>query len=271
MKIPPLSNIRSYINAVMEIPSNENRDASVSELVESHLKLVVSIALAKYRDPETLSDTIQDGNLALIKAAENYDSSKGVSFASYAIPYINYAMIQTSLDNKFPMRLITTKPLRKAFFNLSKYRSGKTLTQEEANKMSVDLSIGLDDIRELESRLSIGTISLNDDYGDDDSNSPAEWLGSDDQEPSKIMHRSEVDHFETVELESALQLLTDRERSIIQDRWFRQIDDESSTQMTLKELGEKHSVSHERIRQIEANAFKKMRKVLDSKAHSLYN
>jgi RNA polymerase sigma-32 factor len=271
MKIPSLANIRQYINAVMEIPSNEDRNASKEDLIHSHLKLVVSIAMNKRKEFQHLEDAIQDGNMALIKAAENYDSSKGVSFATYAIPYINYAMIQTTLDIRFPMKLITTKPLRKAFFNLSKYRTGKVLTDEEAIRMSTELDIDISVVRELEQRLSIGTVSLNDDFEDDDKASPAESLGDDSHEPSNILHAKEIDDFETNDIQSALSILNERELSIIKDRWFKQINDEDSTQITLRELGIKHSVSTERIRQIEASAFKKMKKVLDKKATQLYN
>lgn len=247
----------SYINKVKEFDMIEDfATASKEELIKSHLRLVTSIAIKfrGYNHPK-LDDYIQEGNLALIKCAENFDPSMGVKFASYCMTFIQKAIVNYDIDTKYPIKTLTTKPLRKAFFNLKKYTSQDKVDVE---KMSKELNISKQDIYEVMQRksatfFSTSTIRLNlESLGPD----PLIDIRDETYSPETVMRNLEYEDFLENQIHECISVLNDRERFIIENRYF------TDSPMVFADIAPIFGVSIERIRQIEVAALKKMKKVL---------
>lgn len=259
-----LSQSQLYMNTVMDdLPMlEEGKTYTKQELVMSHLRLVVRI-VSQYvnknrHDQENLfDDLIQEGNLALMKAAETFDPSQNIAFASYAIPHIKYAIQEARMEAKSTFKLCTTKAHRKVYFNISKYRSGETLNPDELIKMSTELNLSVDKIRESELRLRTQYFSIDDEYTED-GDAYAYTVGDETYEPSKYIENLEMEYLLNYGIKNAMNKLNDREKVIIQERWM---NDENAP--VLKEFGERFGVSTERARQIEQGAMKKLRKELE--------
>ena len=247
----------SYYKQIQSLPMLEDTaTASTEELIVSHLRLVTSIVSKTYRhDHELYDDLIQIGNIALMTAAKNYDATRGIKFASYAIPYIQMLIMNYVMDNRSDIKVLTTKPIRKAYFNQKKYRSidGKL----DRERMSADLSISVEDIQEMEQRMSNHFISigLSDTDEDDFFQVPDE-----NSDPAKVIQHLEFEDFMQNDIKEAMDKhLTDRERFIIEHRYF--VDEP----LILKDIAPIFGVSVERVRQIEKQALGKLKKVLDKK------
>lgn len=234
-------------------------NASRDELVLAHLRLVPSIVNKTYRfDHPLYDDMVQAGNIALMTAAKNYDPTKGVKFGSYAIPYIQMCVMHYVLDNKNDVRVLTSKPIRKAFFNLRKYKTVEGGLDRE--RMASELKISVSDIREMEQRINKQYVSVGLSDSDDDDFFQIPDIESD---PAKILERLEFEKFFEFDIQDAMKLLSDRERFIIENRYF------GEDVMTFHDLSVIFNVSKERIRQIELAALKKLKVALLEKFESV--
>jgi RNA polymerase sigma-32 factor len=154
------------------------------------------------------------------------------------------------------MKIATTKAQRKLFFNLrSMKKSHAALTREETEAVAAQLRVKTTDVAEMETRLSGHDVSL-EPVGEDEEDSfgPLSYLSNPDDEPGRILEHEQSERLRTQGLEKALQSLDPRSRRIIEARWLREKDT-----LTLHDLAAEFGVSAERIRQIEAQAMKKMR------------
>jgi len=157
------------------------------------------------------------------------------------------------------VKIATTKAQRKLFFNLRSMKKGHgALTREETEAMASALRVKPSDVSEMEMRLGGQDISL-EPIGDDDEDSfgPISYLTNPEEEPGRILEHEESERLRSQGLESALKSLDPRSRRIIEARWLREDDT-----ATLHELADEFKVSAERIRQIEAQAMKKMRALI---------
>ncbi|MGN6512614.1 MAG: RNA polymerase factor sigma-32, partial [Lysobacteraceae bacterium] len=172
--------------------------------------------------------------------------------------WIRAEMHEFILRNWRIVKVATTKAQRKLFFNLrkSKTRLG-WLNAEEVRAVARDLNVSERDVLEMESRLAGRDVGFDAPADEDDDHAPpapAHYLVARDEDPSQAYERadSEADQLEV--LREGLQRLDARSRDIIRRRW---LDD--GNKVTLQELADEYGVSAERIRQIEANALKKMK------------
>src|SRR5690606_3129806 len=152
----------------------------------------------------------------------------------------------------------TTKAQRKLFFNLrkSKKRLG-WLNAEEVRAVAADLNVSEREVMEMESRLSGRDIGFDLSADDDDDHappSPAAYLRAQDEGPAQVYERNDTEDHQLELLREGMAQLDARSRDIIRRRW---LDD--SNKVTLQELADEYGVSAERIRQVEANALKKMK------------
>jgi RNA polymerase sigma-32 factor len=136
------------------------------------------------------------------------------------------------------------------------------MTREETDEMASQLRVKASDVSEMEMRLGGQDISL-EPIGEDDEEGfgPISYLSNPEEEPGRILEHEETERLRTRGLENALNSLDQRSRRIIEARWLR--DDDSAT---LHELADQFGVSAERIRQIEAQAMKKMRALIPAAA-----
>ena len=267
-----LGSLDAYISAVHQIPvltvdyeqtlarrfrEEEDLDAA-RELVHSHLRFVVHVARGYNGYGLQLGDLIQEGNIGLMKAVKRFDPEMGVRLVSFAVHWIRAEMHEFILKNWRIVKVATTKAQRKLFFNLrkSKTRLG-WMNAAEVSAVAKDLNVSEREVLEMESRLSgrdIGFDAPSDEDDDHAPPSPGAYLKTQEEDPSQVYERADSEGNELELLREGMAGLDKRSRDIIARRW---LDDENK--VTLQELADEYGVSAERIRQIEANALKKMK------------
>jgi RNA polymerase sigma-32 factor len=267
-----LGSLDAYIGAVHQIPvltvedeqslarrfrDGEDLDAA-RELVHSHLRFVVHVARGYNGYGLQLGDLIQEGNIGLMKAVKRFDPDMGVRLVSFAVHWIRAEMHEFILKNWRIVKVATTKAQRKLFFNLrkSKTRLG-WMNAAEVTAVAKDLNVSEREVLEMESRLSgrdIGFDAPSDDDDDHAPPSPAAYLMTAEEDPSQAYERADSEDNQLQLLREGLAELDARSRDIIKRRWL-----DADSKITLQELADEYGVSAERIRQIEANALKKMK------------
>ena len=265
-----VGSLDAYISAVHRIPvlsqeeeqalsrryHDENDLASARKLVMSHLRFVVHVARGYSGYGLQMGDLIQEGNIGLMKAVKRFDPDQGVRLVSFAVHWIRAEMHEFILRNWRIVKVATTKAQRKLFFNLrkSKKRLG-WMNAEEVRLVAKDLGVPEATVREMESRLSGRDVGFEApaDADEDAKPAPEAFLVDEGADPyDNIADADQADNqLET--LSEALKKLDDRSRDIIQRRWL------NEDKATLQDLADEYGVSAERIRQVEANAMKKMR------------
>jgi RNA polymerase sigma-32 factor len=265
-----VGSLDAYISAVHRIPvlsQEEEQDlsrryqseedlASARKLVMSHLRFVVHVARGYSGYGLQLSDLIQEGNIGLMKAVKRFDPDQGVRLVSFAVHWIRAEMHEFILRNWRIVKVATTKAQRKLFFNLrkSKKRLG-WMNAEEVRVVAKDLGVPEATVREMESRLSGRDIGFEApaDADEDAKPAPEAFLIDEGADPYENVADADQTDNQLETLSSALQKLDQRSRDIIQRRWL------NEEKATLQDLADEYGVSAERIRQVEANAMKKMR------------
>nr|WP_234987004.1 RNA polymerase sigma factor RpoH [Polynucleobacter kasalickyi] len=267
--------LESYISAVNQMPmltaaeeiefakklQDENDLESARRLILSHLRLVVSVSRQYLGYGLPHADLIQEGNIGLMKAVKRFDVNQGVRLVSYAIFWIKAEIHEFILKNWRLVRVATTKPQRKLFFNL---RSNKptlnALSTDEVRDLALALDVNQHDVREMEIRLSGADVALEPENDDGEVREQGSWMSDSSLEPTQVLMKQEDMHQELEGLQVALSSLDDRSRRIIESRWLPNIV--GGTPLTLHDLADELHISAERVRQIEATALKKMRSAL---------
>lgn len=272
----PGRNPEAYVNTVSAIPilSIEEERAlterlyyeedleAARQLVMSHLRFVVHIAKSYSGYGLNQADLIQEGNVGLMKAVKRFDPRVGVRLVSFAVHWIKAEMHEYILKNWRIVKVATTKAQRKLFFNLrSSKKSLSWLTNDEVDAMASDLGVGNKDVREMERRMSSADMAF--DLGSDDSDedaykAPAYFLEDKREDPARMVEEAQWSADTNHRLASAIGDLDERSRNILVQRWL------SEEKSTLHQLAAEYQVSAERIRQLEKNAMKKVRAVLEA-------
>lgn len=234
------------------------------KLIISHLRFVVHIArgYAGYGLP--MADLIQEGNIGLMKAVKRFDPSVGVRLVSFAVHWIRAEIHEFIIRNWRIVKIATTKAQRKLFFKLrgAKKRLG-WLNHEEVQTVAKDLGVPAKTVLEMESRLSGHDITF--DLGDDSddgeipSYAPAQYLAAANADPAGLLEYDDWQSQNIDKLGEALDELDDRSRDILNRRWL-----DEAKKPTLHDLAAEYGVSAERIRQLEANAIKKLRSAIEA-------
>ena len=268
----PAGSLDTYIQTVNRFPLlslereqqlarqyRDNEDLGAArELVLSHLRLVVSIARGYLGYGLPHADLIQEGNIGLMKAVKRYDPERGVRLVSFAIHWIKAEMHEYILRNWRMVKVATTKAQRKLFFNLRSMKKGLgTMSPQDVGRMAKELRVKPEEVSEMEMRLAGQEMTFEADE-DDEAYAPANYLAADaNAEPSKLLEAEQSERIRAESLAKALGSLDPRSRRIVESRWLREKDG-----LTLHDLAAEFNVSAERIRQIEAKALDKMRKMM---------
>lgn len=236
---------------------------AAKKLILSHLRVVVSIARGYDGYGLNQADLIQEGNIGLMKAVKRFEPSRGARLFSFAVHWIKAEIHEFILRNWRLVRVATTKPQRKLFFNLRSMRKNlSALSPKEAQDIADDLGVKLSEVLEMEQRMTGKDIGLLADNSEDDENfAPIDWLADNESEPTHQIAQKARYALQTEGLQNALAQLDERSRRIVETRWLQ--DDGG---MTLHELAAEYGVSAERIRQIEAKAMQKLRGILAEQA-----
>ncbi len=267
----PGSDLDKYLGQVYSIPVLtrdeeleltteffESEDVKLAhKLVISHLRFVVHIAKSYAGYGLPLADVIQEGNVGLLKAVKKFDPNKGVRLVSFAVHWIKAEIHEFILKNWRIVKIATTKAQRKLFFNLrSKKKSTGWLTDVEAKKIAKDLDVSLKEVMHMENRLNSSDSPFDlgtDDEDDEKAFSPSQYLEDNSFNPELTVEKGDYDEVNNTALFKGIANLDRRAQDIIRARWL------EDNKLTLNELADKYQVSAERIRQIEATAFKKLK------------
>ena len=236
------------------------------ELVLSHLRFVVHLArgYSGYGLPQ--ADLIQEGNVGLMKAVKRFDPQVGVRLISFAVHWIKAEMHEFILRNWRIVKVATTKAQRKLFFNLrgNKKKLG-WLNEAETRAIARDLGVAPAEVTRMEGRLASRDVAFDGSVDDDDEDAPMApvyYLEDTAANPANIVADEDAASVAGAQLAAALETLDARSRHILESRWLR--DDKK----TLMELAEHYGVSAERIRQLERNAMKKLKKHMEQASHA---
>lgn len=272
----PGGNPEAYVHTVSAIPIltieeeralterlfyEEDLEAA-RQLVMAHLRFVVHIAKSYSGYGLNQADLIQEGNVGLMKAVKRFDPRVGVRLVSFAVHWIKAEMHEFILRNWRIVKVATTKAQRKLFFNLrSLKKSLSWLTNDEVHAMAADLGVESKVVREMERRMSSNDTAFDLGNGDSDEDaykSPAYYLEDKRYDPARLVEEAQSTEDANTRLASAMADLDERSRNILVQRWL------SEEKATLHELAAEYQVSAERIRQLEKNAMKKVRAVLEA-------
>lgn len=269
----PTGSLEAYIQAVSRFPilsAEEERSLALRfrqhndldaarQLVVSHLRLVVAIARGYLGYGLPHADLIQEGSVGLMKAVKRFEPERNVRLVSFAIHWIKAEIHEYILRNWRLVKLATTKAQRKLFFNLRSMRNGLgPLSRQEVRRIAGELRVKPEEVMEMETRLSGQEIAFEADEDNEDAYAPVQYLAADGEaEPLAQLEAKESEQMRASGLEDALKALDARSRRIIETRWLRE-----KNALTLHDLAAEFKVSAERIRQIEAKALEKMKKVM---------
>jgi RNA polymerase primary sigma factor len=225
---------------------------ALNRLINANLRFVVSVAKEYRGQGLSLTDLINEGNIGLIRAAHRYDETKGFKFISYAVWWIRQAILQALSEQvrivKLPLNKVGEINKIMKFINKYEKRHGETPTVEDISR-EVDLTV-----EKINDTMSIfkRQLSLNESVNNDEKNKLMDFIANDKQElPDQLL----ISESRKLEIEDVLQTLTDREAEVV--RLYFGLDCERA--YTLEEIGEKFSLTRERVRQIKEKALKKLR------------
>ncbi|KFE36733.1 RNA polymerase factor sigma-32 [Thioclava atlantica] len=248
----------------------DNRDErALHRLVTAYMRLAISMASKFRRYGAPMNDLIQEASLGLMKAADKFDPDRGVRFSTYAVWWIKASIQEFVMRNWSMVRTGSTSSQKALFFNMRRVQAqlsreaaqeGETLDPIQLRQRVAEvIGVPVADVEMMEGRLSGSDFSLNaTQSSDEEGREWVETLEDDGANPEDAVAESHDGNTMKVWLGEAMQTLTDRERYIVTER--RLIDDPR----TLESLGEELGLSKERIRQLEAQAFGKMRKSLET-------
>jgi RNA polymerase sigma-32 factor len=253
----------------------DHRDErALHRLITAYMRLAISMAAKFRRYGAPMNDLIQEASLGLMKAADKFDPERGVRFSTYAVWWIKASIQDYVMRNWSMVRTGSTSSQKALFFNLRRVQAklereasqrGETLDQHQLRQMvAADIGVPVHDVEMMEGRLSGSDYSLNaTQSADEDGREWIDALEDDGVQAAEMIEEAHDGARLRGWLVNAMQGLNARERYIVAER---KLKDEGRT---LESLGEELGLSKERIRQLEAAAFAKMRRSLETQSREV--
>ena len=248
----PLLSIEQQRDLALKILDGDNKAREL--FINSNLRLVVNVAKRYIGNGLTFLDLIQEGNLGLITAVDKYDVKKGFNFSTYAIWWIRQAITKAIEYKGRTIRIAAhvyekVQLYKKVFRNLEIKLNREPTINEIADEMELSVS----EVSDLQ-QLQIDVVSINAIIGDEKEKELENFIVSSDESPEDIATKENMKQDINNLLISCN--LKPRERDILILRYGL----DGKEPMTLVEIGKIYNLTRERVRQIESNALKKIRK-----------
>ena len=247
---------------------DEGDEQALHRLVTAYLRLAISMAAKYRRYGAPMNDLIQEAGVGLMKAASKFDPERGVRFSTYAVWWIKASIQDYVMRNWSLVRTGSTSAQKSLFFNLRRVKAkieaeigmdGRDPSSHEIRReIARELGVPLRDVDMMDARLSGADFSLNATQAGDEGREWVETLEDNSPQAEETVSRSsDLNHARGL-LDEAFKALTERERMIITARKMTEAPE------TLESLGVKLHLSKERVRQLEAQALRKMRQRLEA-------
>src|SRR5215204_6523525 len=226
---------------------------ALDKLVQANLRFVVSVAKQYQHQGLSLSDLINEGNLGLIKAAQRFDETRGFKFISYAVWWIRQSILQSLAEQSRIVRLPLNKvgltnKIQKAFSQLEQEFEREPSPEELAEILELETD-------EVSATLGIGGrhISMDTPLSEGEDNTLIDVM----ENPNAERAETNIEHKESLkqEIDRSMQSLTERQKEVICYFFGIGIDHP----MSLEDIGERFSLTRERVRQIKDKAITKLR------------
>jgi RNA polymerase sigma-32 factor len=270
--LPVLKNsLESYLVKINQIPlltpeeefrlavkyRKDNDIEAAHKLITSNLRFVVKVALEYRTYGVKLADLIQEGNIGLMMAVKKFNPYKGYRFISYAVWWIR-AYIQNYIIKTWSLvKIGTTQAQKKLFYKIGKVRKALESNQENEKKyelLAKDLHVPKGDIVEMEQRMSSRDLSLDSTFDEDHELTHLELLQDDRLNQEELLAQEEEKRIREQNVSNVMKRLSEKEMYVIKNRVM------ADEPLTLQEIGDHLKLSRERVRQIESEALKKLKK-----------
>ncbi|OGP74245.1 MAG: RNA polymerase subunit sigma-70 [Deltaproteobacteria bacterium RBG_16_49_23] len=240
---------------------NHNDINAAHRLITSNLRFVVKVALEYKSYGVKLLDLIQEGNIGLMMAVKKFNPHKGYRFISYAIWWIRAYMQNFIIKTWSLVKIGTTQAQKKLFYKIGKVRKALESNRENEKKyelLAKDLDVPKEDIIEMEQRMASRDLSLDAPFDEGKELTHLDLLQEESPNQEELLAQEEEKGIREVEVRKALKRLNEKEVFIIKNRIM------SDEPLTLQEIGTHLKLSRERVRQIESEALKKLKKEMSA-------
>ncbi|MCZ6685245.1 MAG: RNA polymerase factor sigma-32 [Candidatus Dadabacteria bacterium] len=260
-KYPVLSKEEEYKLAVRY--SEEKDLEAANTLVVSNLRFVVKIASEYLSYGFPLSDLVQEGTIGLMKAVKKFDPYKGYRLISYAVWWIRAGIQNHIMKFWSHVKIGTTQAQRKLFHKIGRAKKelnieNNEMTENEVRKVANLFGVKDKDVIDMEFRMASRDFSLDSASTEDNTVTYLDILSDGRANQEDVLQSLETDELANEGIKYGLEKLSPREQKVIESRYLKNPPEK------LRELGEELGISKERVRQIEVNALKKLKGVVET-------
>jgi RNA polymerase sigma-32 factor len=270
--LPVLKNsLESYLTQVNQFPlltqeeefqlavryRKDNDIKAAQHLITSNLRFVVKVAFEYKSYGIKLLDLIQEGNIGLMIAVKKFNPYKGYRLISYAIWWIRAYIQNFIIKNWSLVKIGTTQAQKKLFYKIGKVRKALESSGENEKKYELlahDLDVAKEDIIEMEQRMSSRDLSLDAPLDEDKELTHFDLLQENSPNQEEALSQKEEKKIREREVLNAMKRLSEKEVYVIKNRIM------ADSPLTLQQIGNHLKLSRERVRQIESEALKKLKK-----------